>query len=143
MTTIAYHHKSKTIATDSRVTVHDCIVSDDAIKCLEENGEKWFLSGDYADYKELAFKPHNFRFDDIDNIPSCFGFCAKESKVYYVVVTSKGYVKYSELFYSEAVVSGSEYALSAMRLGKSAQEAVEHALTIDSKSGGQVRVYKL
>lgn len=38
-----------------------------------------------------------------------------------------------------AVGSGSDFALSAMRLGLSAVEAVKHACTLDVYSGGKIR----
>ena len=47
------------------------------------------------------------------------------------------------LRYDKALGSGGDFALSAMRLGLGAKEAVEHAKTLDCYTGGEVHVMEL
>lgn len=68
MTTIAYNHKSKQIACDSRMSAGSLIVTDGAVKFRKDKtGGVWFFCGDDSDVSDLIGAEHNQKFDDIPN----------------------------------------------------------------------------
>lgn len=53
MTTLAYNHKDKQIACDSRTTSGSLIISDKHLKMQQVDGVKFFLCGSVPDYDLL------------------------------------------------------------------------------------------
>lgn len=140
MTTIAYHHKSKTIAWDGRSTTGDgVIMTDSAKKVHKKEGFTFWISGSVADrdllidcYLGSGYKRHiegnGFAFDGIR---------------LFVFGCLSGGLWVEEVEHDHSIGSGSNFALSAMRLGLGAKEAVEHAKTLDCYTGGEVHVMEL
>lgn len=143
MTTIAYNHKDKELASDSQGTAGDIVVPGQYTKLVRvEEGWAAFcgsandvpvytkiLNGESpeGDYTKLGNgvivvpdkgSPYNFWFDSLGN-PT------KE-----------------KLSGSWALGSGREFALGAMAVGASAKDAVMAAIKYDIYSGGKVVVKK-
>lgn len=140
MTTIAYHHKSKTIAWDSRATSGNVIASDSDQKMVEVNGVKFWLCGSVADERLLI----GMRFGEKSEvIPEANAFALDGYELFLVGVNDEALLWKQPLRYDKALGSGGDFALSAMRLGLNAKEAVEHAKTLDCYTGGEVHVMEL
>ena len=138
MTTIAYHHKDKQVAVDSRIAGGGIIGSDSFDKTIKNELGLWIYCGAASDAKDLCCLKHN---DKVDPIPDCSAFLITDGKCYYVGVNNDRYCEYFELPFNEGKGSGGEFALAAMDFGKNAKEAVEYAITRDIYSGGEVRVF--
>lgn len=140
MTTIAYKHDTKTIAWDSRATSGNAIASDTDQKMLEVNGVKFWLSGSVADERLLI----NMYFGEKSEvIPEANAFAWDGDELFLIGVNDEALIWKQPLRYNKALGSGGDFALSAMRLGLSAKEAVEHAKTLDCYTGGNVNVMEL
>lgn len=137
MTCIAYHHKDKQIAVDSRMVNHGLVKCDSFDKTVRNEFGLWIFCGSAADIKDLCNLKHN---DKVDPIPDCSALLVSGGKCYDVFVNDDGYCEHFELSFDEAKGSGSELALASMDHGKSAKEAVEYAMTRDIYSGGKVHV---
>ena len=142
MTTIAYNHKDKHIAVDSRVTAGTFIVCDEAIKFITNDIGLWFIAGSTSDYDEAVTYNHNDKVKNVDNIPDTNCYVVKNGKCY-AVYFDEGYCKHAELKYSAALGSGAGLAVAAMDHGKSAEMAVEYAMTRDSMTGGKVHHFEV
>lgn len=138
MTTIAYDHKNKKIAYDSRIATPDGVIcSDDAVKVTHENGNHWFICGSVRDHQLLIdsfaglvminyeIDAYGFRVDKNGNVDIC-------------QLDERGNPTICPVDYSYALGSGFEFALAAMDFGKTAVEAVEYTKTRDSNTGGKV-----
>ena len=140
MTTIAYHHKSKKIAVDSRTTKGgSTIVSDRSVKYIKNEFGTWFLTGDFADFEAFM---------------SCFNKETEQQPVTYnasaiLIHNGSAYSVYMDDGYfckfkiedNECKGSGELLALAAMDFGCSAKDAVEYAKKRDVYTGGKVRVF--
>lgn len=136
MTTIAYHHESKTIAVDSRTSSGCLINTDKAQKIQKKDGVTFVLAGSNCDISEFIDRYSSGTIDiDLD----CSGFIIENSNVYHVMIKDKK-LKKSPLEYNDAEGSGYAFAISAMDFGKSAMEAVEYAKTRDNRTGGEVKI---
>jgi len=138
MTCMAYHHKDKQVAVDSRIVSHGLAKSDYFDKTVENEFGLWIYCGSAADIKDLCKLKHN---DKVDPIPDCSAFLIADGKCYDVIVNNDGYCEHFELSFNEANGSGMQLALAAMDFGKNAKEAVEYAMIRDIYSGGKVRVF--
>ena len=138
MTTIAYHHKSKTVAVDSRTTSGDLIHSDTAIKFIKNDIGTWVFAGCDYDNKALSMLAHKEKSESLD----CWAMLIAEGKVYGVSVDD-GVCTHTEYNENKTFGSGNHFALAAMDHGKSATEAVKYACTRDIYSGGRVREFKV
>ncbi|WP_122498927.1 proteasome subunit beta [Pseudomonas viridiflava] len=136
MTTIAY--KDGVIAYDSRQTRGGAIVSDDCLKCEIVNGVSFFLSGCVCDEKALIAA--YFGTPSKDPV-ECSGFVVDAGKLMMVGHDDKTGVWRQPLDPAnpDAIGSGSAYALAAMDMGASAEEAVRAAMKRDIYTGGTVR----
>lgn len=136
MTTIAY--KDGVIAYDSRQTRGGAIVSDDCRKCEIVNGVSFFLSGCVCDEKALIAA--YFGTPSKDPV-ECSGFVVDAGKLMMVGHDDKTGVWRQPLDPAnpDAIGSGSAYALAAMDMGASAEEAVRAAMKRDIYTGGTVR----
>ncbi len=136
MTTIAY--KDGVIAYDSRQTRGGAIVSDDCLKCEIVNGVSFFLSGCVCDERALIAA--------IFGTPSktpveCSGYVIDDGKLMLIGHDDKTglWRQPLDLSNADAIGSGSAYALAAMDMGASAEEAVHAAMKRDIYTGGKVR----
>lgn len=139
MTTIAYSHKDRQIACDSRSTAGITIVSDCVKKFITIDSEVWFSSGSVSDIKKLI--------DIHSGKIKPFYISA-----YSIVATSNGifargfdrdqrrYMPY-EIDYDWAIGSGTDHALTALDMGATAKQAVEIAMKRDTCTGGKIWVF--
>lgn len=136
MTTIAY--KDGVIAYDSRQTRGGAIVSDDCRKCEIVNGVSFFLSGCVCDEKALIAAYFG---TPSKEAVECSGFVVDNGKLMMVGHDDKTGVWRQPLDPAnpDAIGSGSAYALAAMDMGASAEEAVRAAMKRDIHTGGTVR----
>ena len=140
MTTICYNHKEKTIAWDSRYNRDGLILTDSAVKMNEVEGVKFWLTGATSDFK--SFIDMYFGAKRGEFLPECHGLVF-DGEIMRCGVTSDGEFWREDVYFNSAVGSGASFALSAMALGLSASEAVEHAMIFDSCTGGKVHTFKV
>lgn len=141
MTTIAYHHKSKIIAYDSMITMGNTVVSrNHNKKSVCERGWIWFFSG--AEYEKSSF------ISDFSELSSpsidfqCAAIVVKNDGVF-IASVNDGLFILDPINENDSIGSGSGFALSAMKMGLSAREAVKHAASLDTCTGGIIRTYKI
>jgi len=140
MTTIVYNHETKQIACDGLMTAGNEIKSTSFKKWHEKDGVYYFFAGDIADIKPfldmdklIGFKP--------DFVPAVTCIFVIDGVAYCSGVDNEtGYFEI-ELTFNEAIGSGAPYALSVMKLGKSAFSAAEFAATMDVGTGGDISVF--
>ncbi|MBB1614517.1 proteasome subunit beta [Pseudomonas sp. UMC65] len=138
MTTIAY--KDGVIACDSRQTRADAIVSDDCLKCQVVDGVSFFLAGAVCDEKALIAA----YFGTPSSAPvECSGYVVDDGKLLMVGHDDRTGIWKQELdpLNPDAIGSGSAYALAAMDMGASAEEAVRAAMRRDIYTGGKIRTF--
>lgn len=143
MTTIAYHHESKTIAVDGRIAAGNTICSDDFKKWLVVGEDVWFISGAVSDYQRFIDYHHGKITGKPEYEVTCSAIIASAGRCYEAGITPAGEVWKCELGYSYAKGSGSDHALSAMDMGADAKKAVEMAIKRDSGSGGKISEFCL
>ena len=138
MTTVVYNHEEKEIGIDSRVTSGNFIESDDYIKMIEANGIKFFLCGEVAGMEMIV---RNYP-DDLEFETNSHGFLLKDGVITYLYTDG---LKIREITQNNSlsVGSGSEWALAALDMGKTTEEAIKYAMTRDNSTGGKIRIYKL
>lgn len=139
MTTIAY--KDGVIAYDSRQTRNSAIVSDNAPKCQVVDGVSFFLSGAVCDEKALIAA----YFGTASPVPvECSGYVVDGGKLIIVGHDDKTGIWKQELELSnpDAIGSGAAYAVAAMDMGASAEDAVKAAMKRDIYTGGEVRLFR-
>jgi hypothetical protein len=140
MTTIAY--KDGVIAYDSRQTRNDRIVSDNSLKCQVVDGVSFLLSGVVCDENALIAA----YFGTPSPVPvECSGFVVDGAKLMMVGHDDKDGIWKLDLDLSnpDAIGSGAPYALAAMDMGASAEDAVRAAMKRDIYTGGLVRLFKI
>ena len=132
MTTIAYDGKQ--IAVDSRMSQNNRICDDNCKKYIVRGGWVFFMCGNFALYDSfidafLEEKP----FTKKGEIGS-FAVRVIDSKVFDISYNEQ--YNLCEIGSIEAAGTGSDHALIAMDLGKSAVEAVKLAAKRDMYTGG-------
>jgi len=142
MTTIAY--KNGVIAYDSRATREGVIVTDKADKMLVRDGTHFFLCGSTCDFERfvsLWFDRDSERFKGID----CGGFVYCKDGLFQAGVCEEDgpYRAKIEPERIDAVGSGAHFAMAAMDMGATAEEAVKIAMMRDTGTGGKVNVFTL
>lgn len=140
MTTIAYNHKDKEIAVDSRFTRGDRISTDKGVKVAKRGGVTFVLAGFTEGYGSLI----DMWFDgeprkDIE----CSAFVVDCSLVYEFGINHDGLISKEPLNENLSKGSGEDWALAAMDFGCSARDAVKYAMTRDVYTGGKIRVIKV
>lgn len=151
MTTIAF--QNKTLAADGRVTCDGKILSDNYNKIIKINKEVRFLNGKrfvkYMANAGIAIANeavYNFLVNDkeIDYIDSMdfTTFILTDEDCYIMHVNDDGAI-IDRCIGCEAIGSGADFAMSAMKLGLSAAEAVKHAAKIDVLTGGKIKKVKI
>lgn len=136
MTTIAY--KDGVIAYDGRQTRNDRIVSDSAPKCQVVDGVCFLLSGVVCDEKALIAA----YFGTPSSAPvECSGYVVDGGKLMMVGHDDKTGIWKQDLDLSnpDAIGSGAQYAIAAMDMGASAEDAVRAAMKRDIYTGGTIR----
>lgn len=140
MTTIAY--KDGVIAYDSRQTRNGTIVSDDVPKCQVVDGVSFFLSGAVCDEKALIAAYFG--------TPSavaveCSGYAVDSGRLLMVGHDDRTGIWRQELDQEnpDAIGSGSAFALAAMDMGASAEDAVRAAMKRDIYTGGKVVTFRV
>lgn len=140
MTTIAY--KDGVIAYDSRQTRSGTIVSDDCQKLTVVDGVSFFLSGAVCDEKALIAA----YFGTPSPVPvECSGYAVDGGRLLMVGHDDKTGIWRQDLDPDnpDAIGSGSPYALAAMDMGASAEEAVRAAMKRDIYTGGTIRTLRI
>lgn len=138
MTTLAYNHKDRQIACDSRSTRQSTIISDQAKKFEIVDGVMFFLCGSVCDY-DIFIKMYFG--EKSTEIPECNSFTVDNGVIYRCGVTEEGLFWKQKLTNDDALGSGWQFALSAFDFGCNAKESVEYAKTRDSGTGGKVYLY--
>lgn len=136
MTTIAY--RDGILAADGRTTYGDTIFSDQSRKIHRlSDGALFALCGDVAYVQPMLDALE----DDEAELPQGEGFTAviveKDGKVR-LYEGKGGYIALDASYY--AFGSGEEYAIGAMDMGASAEEAVRVACGRDLGSGGDIQI---
>lgn len=140
MTIIAYDHKNKIIAYDSRETDGNRICADNCDKKVIKGNRVWFAAGDSADIDRFIeeFEPYKQCGFNL-NVNAFF----VENGVAKQACLVDGFFKCYNLNGNEAVGSGAPFAISAMDFGKTAFQSVEYAKTKDIYTGGKVNEYHI
>lgn len=141
MTTIAYNHKDREIAYDSRLTCDNDIFTDTTNKKKVVNGNTYFTSGRVSDFDDFIndFEP---RKKALDNLNCAMFMVDCDNKVWWLTIDDGVYAR-SLCECNDAIGSGFPWVMAAMDFGKSAKDAVEYAKTRDCKTGGKVKVFKV
>ncbi|MCP8350673.1 MULTISPECIES: proteasome subunit beta [Pseudomonas] len=140
MTTIA--DKDGVIACDTRQVRGGAIVSDDCSKCQVVDGVSFFLAGAVCDEKALIAA----YFGTPSAVPvECSGYAVDGGRLLMVGYDDKTGIWKQELDPAnpDAIGSGSAYALAAMDMGASAEDAVRAAMKRDIYTGGRVRTMRV
>ena len=140
MTTIAYHHASKKIAIDSRVSSGGIIDTDAYNKTISNGSGIWFLAGALSDCKEFSELEHGAT---SSRTLSCSALLIRDGCVYEVTTNDNKCCTMLEITFNATLGSGRNFALAAMDYGASAADAVKYAATRDMYSGGKVRVFNV
>lgn len=137
MTTIAYHHESKTVAVDSRKTsLGGVINSDQSNKVFVNDLGTWIICGAFSDIESFILLTKNQVFNkDVHLDVSGLRF---DSNGLFYVFMSDGIFNEEAIDHDFALGSGREFALAALDFGNSAVEAVEYAMTRDIYTGGDI-----
>ncbi len=144
MTTFAYSKKDSIIAIDGRVSVGSRIVSDCDKKYIKKGSNVYFTIGGVADAIRLIdLVDAGIEEVGDENLYECQVVLATIPPME-IYVNEAGYIEsvpIVEEFYT--LGSGGDHALSAMDLGKTPKQAVQHAMTRDLFSGGKISQYDL
>ena len=140
MTTIVYDHKRKQIAIDSRYTSGGVIISDGGVKFKTKDNKTWFFCGKACDSELLMDMPHN---DKPEVAPDCAALFVEDGTVYSVSASSDGFIEHDKQEFNASAGSGRDFALAALDFGKTAEEAVDYAMTRDCYTGGKIHVYDI
>ena len=138
MTTIAYNHKDKQIACDSRTTNNGVITSDKTNKMQIINGVRFWFTGVVADQRK--FTAMYFGEKCGDYTPECNAY-AYDGELLYCGVTNEGELWKEPVLCDHSSGSGGNFALSGLLMGMTAKQAVAHAMQLDIYSGGKIRVF--
>lgn len=140
MTTIAYNHKDKEIAVESRMSRGNLIVTDDAIKATKSGGVLFIQSGCKSDYDILIDQYLN---GPSGKVTKNIAFVIDNGKAFKIATCDDEGFWIESLECNDATGSGGSFAISAMDFGCNAREAVKYAIKRDCYSGGKIKVYKV
>lgn len=144
MTTIAWD--GETLACDSRITDNVCIIDDAYNKLFETELEynsdiitAYALSGSISDFQIMHHIIETNTFHPIQETKhQCSGIFVGVKRVYTLEPHKCVLIPYKRnTLLGEG--SGGIFALSALKLGLNAVQAVKHAITLDYCSGGKVK----
>lgn len=143
MTTIAY--KDGVIAYDSRAIQGTVIVDDDRDKRYHREGRDYFAAGSTSDHEKLIALDFGDLSIDLKQVDS-LALAWDGNNLYEVGVDECECVFFRtprELGKHYAIGSGALFALTAMDMGATAEEAVRMAAKRDTCTGGTIRTFKL
>jgi hypothetical protein len=138
MTTIAYD--GKTIAVDSRRSVNGVIVSDAAEKFRIDGNRVFILCGATDECDDLAKEFEPFKKISMA-VNESSGFLLENGKVFSVGVSDGIYFACDIYGHAFSDGSGGKFALAAIDMGKTAEQAVKYAMTRCAYTGGHVHVF--
>lgn len=141
MTTIAYNHKDREIAVDSRISnLSGLIVNDKAVKHVKRNGQLFvstFSGSDHLLLIDIYFGAKAERESyDATVMFTCDG-------VVFIMSYSEGQLDQWPLLENAGIGSGGDFALAAMDFGCNAKDAVKYAATRNMYTGGKITVFKV
>lgn len=140
MTTLAYNHKDKEIAMDSRATSDRLIITDKFNKLKVKDGVKFIGCGMVADLDILVdCYPHGLQ---SSLTLEAQAFIIDDGKVFMGSVVGGEFI-IDSVEHDTTLGSGAPFALAAMDFGASAKDAVKYAMKRDSGTGGRVKVVKV
>lgn len=140
MTTIAYHHESKTIAVDGLILRGGMVMSDSYQKWRTRASSTFFFSGTVADIEPFINAATNNAKYEWDLDLSCLR--VKDGKIYECGIDENGYWEI-EAMYSVAIGSGCDLALAGFDMGLNATQAVELAAKRNAGTGGKIFSFTL
>jgi ATP-dependent protease HslVU (ClpYQ) peptidase subunit len=147
MTTIAID-KNYTLATDSRLTEDNKIISENYVKAVKYKNKIFAFAGEPAEFYEFM----DFYKGKADHYPSLKNengdletniLVLSKGKLHAVDQCTSEHVHYVEIDIPYATGSGGDVALGAMLAGKTAKEAVLIASRVDCKTNSIVTEYKI
>jgi len=143
MTTIAYNHKDKEIAVDSRTSRNSTIMSDKKNKIITVDGVSYIGCGDVDDIEELVGVLAGKL--DVDSVKTNTAevIWFNKGEVFRIAFNDGEGVWSQASRINDAIGSGSDWAMAAMDFGRSAKDAVKYAMTRDMYTGGKIRVIKV
>lgn len=144
MTTIAYSHKERKIAADSRETSGRFICSDSVKKMDVNEHGYWFIAGSEIDIDTIISavgNPKRGRYPQVENVNDFSGFVCTNIGEVFEFQSIEGNLIITKLDYDSAIGSGFDYATAAMDFGKSCDEAIRYVMTRDSATGGKVLIF--
>lgn len=141
MTTIAYHHGDKVIATDGRICCGNEILNDQTVKMIRKGKKRFFLTGSLCDYDKFVNLCVNGA--EYHGRLDVSAFMVDENKQVHLCTLEDRRFMVSKVEHRDAIGSGHQYAIAAMDFGLTASEAVKYATTKDCKTGGKIRRYQL
>lgn len=139
MTTIAYHHKTRVIAYDSRLTIGDAVMTDDVDKLFKCNGYRFVMCGNnFSDVRKAieAFP------SSVEIATNPYGLLIDKGQVFWINWIN-GEPSTFPVDYNVSAGSGEAHAITAMDLGYDAVTAIEMAIKRDTGTGGKIRCLKL
>ena len=140
MTTIAYCHKEKKIAHESRRTSGSLIITDSDEKIVRHDGYVSFMSGSIPDFDDFNAQFVNGK--KSERVFDVEAITIFEGKAFLRSFDSSDMTFWdNEILSNRAIGSGMMQAFTAMSIGKSARQSVEIACELDVYSGGAVRVF--
>lgn len=142
MTTLVYDHYQKVVAYDSRHIKDECIIiSDELDKLRVINDHKFLGCGKTGDINLLIKAYLNQAIPETDTLKAVIW--SIEKNLVRRIGFCDGSLWVNTLEYSATDGSGSDFALSALDHGCTAEQAVEYAIKRDPFSGGKVRTIAL
>ena len=142
MTTIAYCHKERKIAHESRRTSGSLIITDSDEKIVRHENCVSFMSGSVPDFDDFNAQFENGK--KSDRVFDVEALCISEGRVFLRSFDSSDMTFWDgEVLSNRAIGSGMMQAFTAMHMNKSAKQAVEIACELDVYSGGSVRVFNV
>ena len=141
MTTIAYCHKNKEIAVDSRITSDNQIITDKGDKFRREGGQLFVGSSVGDDWLKLI-DIYLGKSEPIKRYYECTVMFTCDGVVF-LMTYRDGQLNQWSIREDTGIGSGGDYALCAMDFGMTAKASVKYAMTRDCKSGGRIRTFKV
>ena len=143
MTTIAYHHASREVAVDGRVTSGALVATNNFEKWRLSGEDVWFLSGAIPDWDRFISHQTGILKGRPDFEVCCSALLVSGGKCYEAGMTEAGEPWRSVLTYDLAIGSGRDFAIAAMDHGKGARDSVGYASVRDNGTGGKISVFSI
>ena len=138
MTSIVYHHESKTLAVDGRMCCDGVIELDNYNKIHTNSAGVWVMAGDVSDIEEFVnLKDNESMSGDSANVS---GYLVNNGQMFYVCLGDDLKRRMYKNEHNSADGSGRKFALSAMDFGCGAVDAIKYAAKKDIFTGGEIQV---